>query len=78
MNIQIHALILFETKICRKVTAEQMFVYNIDPCMIRPCEHGAKCTPLANGNYTCDCPLGFVGQDCDEGIFFRLNDLFHI
>lgn len=47
-----------------------MFVSNIDPCMIRPCEHGAKCTPLPNGNYTCDCPLGFVGQDCDEGIFF--------
>lgn len=39
-----------------------------DPCMIRPCEHGAKCTPLPNGNYTCDCPLGFVGQDCDEDV----------
>lgn len=69
MNIQIQALILYEKKYW-KVTAEQMFVSNIDPCMIRPCEHGAKCTALPNGNYTCDCPLGFVGQDCDEGIFF--------
>ncbi|XP_061166600.1 uncharacterized protein LOC133175501 [Saccostrea echinata] len=39
-----------------------------DPCLVRPCAHGAKCTALPNGNYTCDCPLGYRGQDCEEDV----------
>ena len=36
----------------------------MNPCDQNPCENGATCKP--NGmSYTCSCPLGYLGLDCE-------------
>ncbi|XP_035663896.1 neurogenic locus notch homolog protein 1-like [Branchiostoma floridae] len=35
-----------------------------DACRSDPCENGATCHD-GSGNYTCECPSGFKGDDCE-------------
>lgn len=39
-----------------------------DPCSRQgsPCNEGATCLNLSNGNYRCLCPLGYHGDHCQE------------
>ncbi|KAL9959813.1 hypothetical protein ACROYT_G033169 [Oculina patagonica] len=37
----------------------------VDPCASFPCRNGGNCTSTTN-NYTCACPNGFNGTDCQE------------
>ncbi|XP_053405671.1 protein jagged-1b-like isoform X2 [Mercenaria mercenaria] len=41
--------------------------HNIDDCRPDPCLNGGKCEDLVN-NYTCCCPYGFTGKNCDTEI----------
>ncbi|KAF4525402.1 hypothetical protein B566_EDAN004145 [Ephemera danica] len=38
-----------------------------NPCLDEPCQNEASCTPVCttDQNYTCECPLGFAGHNCD-------------
>lgn len=40
--------------------------YSKDPCTGNPCLYGGKCTAVDEINYTCDCPSGFSGDDCEN------------
>ena len=37
---------------------------DIDDCIINPCNNNGTCTD-GIASYTCDCPLGFTGLDCE-------------
>ncbi|XP_013176798.1 PREDICTED: agrin-like isoform X2 [Papilio xuthus] len=39
-----------------------------NPCMSMPCKNEATCKPTAGSatEYTCICPIGFQGANCDE------------
>lgn len=38
-----------------------------DVCLANePCENGGICTTLPNNKYTCDCTLGFTGENCQH------------
>ena len=39
---------------------------DLDHCMKLPCLHGGNCS--SNGsNYSCSCPTGFQGVNCEQG-----------
>ncbi|PZC78437.1 hypothetical protein B5X24_HaOG202181 [Helicoverpa armigera] len=39
-----------------------------NPCMSMPCKNGATCKSIEGSatEYTCSCPIGFQGANCDE------------
>lgn len=37
-----------------------------DPCSQNPCMNGGQCHPTNSGGFTCQCPVGFNGQRCEE------------
>lgn len=39
---------------------------DIDECSPLPCQHNGTCTDAIN-MYTCACPLGFTGLNCESG-----------
>ena len=40
---------------------------DIDECATAPCQNSATCTQ-GIGEYTCDCPTGYAGTNCEEDI----------
>ena len=41
--------------------------FAVDACALEsgnPCHHGGNCTSNEN-SYTCSCPLGYTGQNCE-------------
>ena len=51
---------------------------DIDECSSNPCENGGTCTDAVN-MYTCSCPAGFNGSNCETGkfsvILYNLKDV---
>lgn len=39
---------------------------DVDECMASPCKNGGKCKNLL-GSYTCYCPTGVLGKNCEIG-----------
>ena len=38
----------------------------------KPCQNGGECVPDVNGDrYTCNCPLGYGGDNCQQGNLLR-------
>ena len=42
------------------------FVPDIDDCVPNPCENGGTCMDGID-DFTCNCPVGWVGKNCSEG-----------
>lgn len=39
-------------------------------CDSGPCSNGGTCTDSSDGSsFTCSCPLGWLGETCDIGIY---------
>lgn len=38
-----------------------------------PCENGGLCTTLPNNKYTCDCTLGYNGENCQHILNLNIN-----
>ena len=47
--------------------AKRCLLQDIDECLSSPCQNGATCVQGDN-NYTCSCPGGFQGRNCEENI----------
>lgn len=41
-----------------------VFLTVASPCLTSPCLNGGTCQEAGN-NYTCKCPDGFKGRDCE-------------
>ena len=39
---------------------------DIDECESNPCKNGASCVD-GIGSYTCNCPQGYTGDECEIG-----------
>ena len=38
------------------------------PCDPNPCENGGQCTDNGDGSFTCTCPPGWAGTNCESNI----------
>lgn len=53
----------------------QSILCNIDQCDSNPCRNGGVCSNLIN-SYTCKCPEGFTGTNCERGCSGRVDIAF--
>lgn len=55
------------------------FVLDVDECMgsFPPCLHGGTCINI-QGGYTCQCPIGWTGKNCEIGQGLSMNISFII
>ncbi|XP_038072278.1 uncharacterized protein LOC119740886 isoform X2 [Patiria miniata] len=44
-----------------------------EPCDSRPCMNGGTCNSTSSGSYTCLCPVGFSGINCDSAALRLVN-----
>ena len=50
---------------------------DINECVTsNPCQNGARCMNMF-GTYACECTLGWMGKDCDQGIYTMDNILLN-
>ena len=40
---------------------------DINECASSPCQHEGICTTEYVGNYTCNCKIGYEGENCETG-----------
>jgi|EP01047_Picozoa_sp_COSAG01_P016797 hypothetical protein len=38
------------------------------PCDEWPCQHGGSCSPNGTTSYSCSCPAGYTGTDCELNV----------
>ena len=43
-------------------------------CTGNPCKNGATCKYQGEGEYSCDCPKGYIGNHCEIGKCYLTTD----
>lgn len=43
-----------------------LFLPAVTACHNYPCENGGTCTDNGNSSYTCQCPDGYEGTNCER------------
>ena len=69
-----HSFKLCLSKLVDKIVAEYNLIFvlfyvlfsDIDECLSLPCAYGSTCVDLVGG-YSCNCPPGREGRNCDKG-----------
>ena len=51
------------------------YISDIDDCMENPCNNGGTCKDGV-ASYSCICPNGFTGQDCETSMLHILLTYF--
>lgn len=48
-------------------------ISDVDPCsVLGTCDSNHVCHSYANLTYSCDCPTGKTGPDCQDGLCIEL------
>lgn len=47
---------------------------DVDECSNKPCRNQGTCTNTV-GSYTCACAVGWKGQDCEEGMKYKILNI---
>ena len=65
--------LLFELYYKLMLNNQQCIFYylDIDDCDPDPCQNNATCVDQVNG-YTCNCLVGYTGNDCETGNYITL------
>ena len=37
---------------------------NVNPCLVQPCQNGGTCTEELGNTFSCQCAVGWIGQQC--------------
>jgi len=70
---------VWKTKSCNEVTTEAPVVTteeDYDDCAIVPCYNNGTCVD-GDDSYTCICPNGFRGIDCEEEWIVKTKDTYY-
>ena len=53
-------------------------IFKVGQCSSFPCQNGGSCVPTSNyASFTCTCPTGFYGTNCQNSIlFFIISIIF--
>lgn len=46
-------------------------MYSGKVCQPNPCQNGGTCSPYGLDTYSCNCPFGFTGRNCETRREFR-------
>jgi len=49
---------------------------DVDECLDGPCLNGGTCINNA-GSYTCRCPIGYTGMNCETGKYAQTSPNQH-
>ena len=60
---------LYNTIFITVINEIEILSKDIDECASIPCKNGGTCVDSIN-SYNCKCEVGYVGHNCDTGIFF--------
>ena len=63
--------------VCNRIIINFTIVNNVEDCPEDRCKNGGNCTyATVNSKFTvvgCDCPKGFTGSACEDGMRFHSN-----
>ncbi len=45
-------------------TAVKIFLFEVSPCLLNPCQNGGVCQQFGSLGYVCACVNGFSGYNC--------------
>ena len=66
-----HIWILYMKKSWIMIVLSLICISDIDDCSQNPCQNGGTCADHIN-TYSCDCAVGYTGQECETGKLVRI------
>ena len=49
------------------------FYWTVEPCGAQPCVNNGVCSNVGDKDYSCDCPDGYQGKNCEsEGMYMAM------
>ena len=48
--------------------------YSVEgPCAKKPCQNGGICTETGNNSRSCQCAVGYSGENCEKSTYRHIN-----